>query len=100
MWASLGCIILPATAWEEQGVNINTVNHAPTSDCVPSAYLLYPDLTLRNIPSGAVALPDCIACLLNYRHYLLAPKSAAWKASAGISVHFRRFRNYYMLFSL
>lgn len=67
VWVSPGCVILPATAWEDSGVEIGTVTHTPTSECVLSAYLLYPELALRNIASGPVPLPDYITCLLNSR---------------------------------
>jgi hypothetical protein len=72
--------------------NLGGITHTPTSECVLSNYLLYPEPTLRNIPSSSVALPDYITGLLNCRHYLLAPRHAARKASAGISVHFRKMQ--------
>lgn len=84
----------------DSGIKISTVTHAPTSECVLGAYVLHPELSLRNAPSGPVPLPDYITCLLN-------SGIISWLSGMLHGSHLQaslstsgRFRNCYMPFSL
>lgn len=100
MWASLGLHCSTCHSLGDSGIKISTVTHAPTSECVLGAYVLHPELSLRNAPSRPVPLPDYITCLLN-------SGIISWLSGMLHGSHLQaslstsgRFRNCYMPFSL